>query len=65
MCAHTDELVEMAKVAGECGGRRAIDLCGHCSTLPDSLNEAIAIAERGQVLLQVSHLHAVPFLGSG
>ncbi|MGQ9676946.1 MAG: N-acyl-D-amino-acid deacylase family protein [Chloroflexota bacterium] len=63
MYAHTDELVEMAMVAGEYGGRYATHLRGYCSTLPDSLTEAITIAEKAQVPLQVSHLHAVPFLG--
>jgi N-acyl-D-aspartate/D-glutamate deacylase len=62
MYAHTDELIALAKVAGEYGGRYASHLRGYFSTLKHSLTEAIIIAEKAAVPLQVSHLHAVPFL---
>ena len=62
MYAHTDELIALATVAGEYGGRYSTHLRGYCTTLKDSVTEAITIADKAAVPLQVSHLHAVPFL---
>lgn len=62
MYAHTDELAELALVAGEYGRVYATHLRGYCSTLPHSMAEAIDIARRARVSLQISHLHGVPFL---
>lgn len=62
MYAHTDELTEIARVAGEYGRVYATHLRGYCSTLPQSMAEAIDIAQRARVSLQISHLHGVPFL---
>ncbi len=62
MYAHTDELAELARIAGDYGRMYATHLRGYCVTLPQSVAEAIDIARRGRVSLQISHLHAVPFL---
>ncbi|MBP7736455.1 MAG: amidohydrolase family protein [Spirochaetes bacterium] len=62
MYAHTDELAEIARVAGDYGRVYATHLRGYCTTLPQSVAEAIDIARRGRVSLQISHLHSVPFL---
>jgi N-acyl-D-aspartate/D-glutamate deacylase len=62
MYAHTDELIELAKVAGEYGRPYASHLRGYCTTLPYSITEAVTIAENAQVPLQISHLHSLPFL---
>jgi N-acyl-D-amino-acid deacylase len=63
MYAHTDELVELARVAAEYDRPYASHIRGYCSTLPQAVGEAIEIAERGRVQVQISHLHAVPFFG--
>lgn len=63
MYAHTDELIALARVAGEYGGRYATHLRGYCSTLPQSIAEALSIAKEAPVPVQISHLHAVPLLG--
>ncbi|NMB66069.1 MAG: amidohydrolase family protein [Spirochaetes bacterium] len=63
MYAHTDELIELAKVAGEYGRPYASHLRGYCTTLPFSITEAVTIAEKAKVPLQISHLHSLPFLG--
>ncbi len=63
MYAHTDELTELAKVAAEYGRVFGVHLRGYCTTLPQSVSEAITIARKSGVSLQISHLHAVPFLG--
>ncbi len=63
MYAHTDELVELAKVAAARNGRYATHLRGYCATLPQSTAEAIEIAEKAGLGLQISHLHLVPFFG--
>ncbi len=63
MYAHTNELISLAKVAGEYGRPYATHLRGYCSTLNYSLEEAIAIAESASMPLQISHMHAIPFLG--
>ena len=63
MYCHTDELVDMAKVLTEFGRPYATHLRGYCTTLENSIDEAITIAEAARVPLQISHLHAVPYLG--
>lgn len=63
MYAHTDELIALAAVAAEYGRTYASHLRGYCTTLPQSVSEAVVIAEKAGTLLQISHLHAVPFLG--
>jgi len=63
MYAHTDELVELARVAAEYDRPYASHIRGYCSTLPRAVGEAIEIAERAEIQVQISHLHAVPFFG--
>ncbi|MEW6439392.1 MAG: D-aminoacylase [bacterium] len=63
MYAHTDELVALARLAGDLGRPYATHLRGYCTTLPESLAEAVKIASDCGAPLQVSHLHAVPFFG--
>jgi len=63
MFAHTDELIELARVAGELGKPYATHLRGYCTTLPDSIAEAVKICSESGAPLQVSHLHAIPFFG--
>ena len=64
MFSHTDELIELSKVAGEFGRPYASHLRGYCTTLPYSLTEAITIAKQANVPLQISHLNALPMLGN-
>jgi N-acyl-D-amino-acid deacylase len=63
MFAHTDELIELARVAGEFGRPYATHLRGYCTTLPDSIAEAITISSESGASLQISHLHCIPFFG--
>ncbi len=63
MFAHTDELVELARVAAELDRPYASHLRGYCTTLPDSISEAITISSKSGASLQISHLHAIPFFG--
>lgn len=63
MYAHTDELVALARVAAEFGRPYATHLRGYCTTLPNSIAEAVTIARDAGVRVQISHLHAVPFFG--
>ncbi|MBK5093994.1 MAG: amidohydrolase family protein, partial [Actinobacteria bacterium] len=63
MYAHTDEIVELAKVAGEYGGRYATHVRGHCGTYDLAVKEALEIASRSGCPLQLSHVFAVPYLG--
>jgi len=53
--ATTDELVELCKVVARQGGLYTSHIRGERETIVDALNEAIAIAERSGVRLQVSH----------
>ena len=62
--AHTDEIVELARVCGEYGGRYATHVRGHSETYDRSVAEAIEIAERASCPLQLSHVFAVPYLGA-
>jgi N-acyl-D-amino-acid deacylase len=63
MYAHTDEIVELAKVAAEYGGRYATHVRGHSGTYDLAVKEAIEIASRSGCPLQLSHVFAVPYLG--
>lgn len=63
MYCHTDELVDMAKVLAEFDRPYATHLRGYCTTLEYSIEEALTIVETANVPLQISHLHAIPFLG--
>jgi N-acyl-D-aspartate/D-glutamate deacylase len=56
--ATTDELVEMAKVAGRYGGIYASHIRGEGKELVQSVDEAIAIGERGGLPVEVFHLKA-------
>ncbi len=62
--AHTDEIVELAKVAAAYGGRYATHVRGHSETYPQAVAEAIEISDRAGLPLQLSHVFAVPYLGT-
>ncbi len=53
--ATTDELVELCTVVAEYGGLYTSHIRGERETIVDALKEAIEIAERSGVCLQVSH----------
>ena len=63
MYAHTDEIVELAKVCSEYGGRYVTHVRGHSQTYDQAVAEAIDIATRSGCPLQLSHVFATPFLG--
>ena len=54
----TDELVEMAKVAGRYGGFYASHIRGEGKELVQSIEEAITIGERGGLPVEIFHLKA-------
>ena len=54
----TDELIEMAKVAGEYGGIYASHIRGEGKELVQSVEEAIAIGEKGGLPVEIFHLKA-------
>ncbi|HWQ35271.1 MAG TPA: D-aminoacylase [Blastocatellia bacterium] len=56
--AMTNELVEMAKIAGRYGGIYASHIRGEGRELLDSVAEAITIGERGGLPVEVFHLKA-------
>lgn len=56
--AKTDELAEMAKVVGQHGGTYASHIRGEGKELVQSIEEAIAIGERGGVPVEIFHLKA-------
>jgi len=56
--AKTDELVEMAKVVGRHGGIYASHIRGEGKELVQSIEEAIAIGERGGLPVEIYHLKA-------
>lgn len=56
--AKTDELIEMAKVAGQYGGIYASHIRGEGKELAESVEEAIAIGERGGLPVEIFHLKA-------
>jgi N-acyl-D-amino-acid deacylase len=51
----TDEVVELAKVAGRLGGMHISHMRDETSRVLDSVNETIAIGERGALPTQVTH----------
>lgn len=61
--AHTDEIVELARVAEEYGGRYVTHVRGHSTTYDRAVEEAIEIAGGSGCPLQLSHVFAVPYLG--
>lgn len=63
MYAHTDEIVELAKVAGEYGGRYVTHVRSLTDTFDRAVEEAVEIAWRSGCSLQVSHFMCVPRLG--
>ena len=56
--ARTDELIEMAKVAGRYGGIYASHIRGEGKELIQSIEEAITIGEKGGLPVEVFHLKA-------
>jgi len=56
--ATTDELTEMAKVVGRYGGIYASHIRGEGKELVQSIEEAIAIGERGGLPVEIFHLKA-------
>lgn len=52
----TEQLIELAKVAGRYGGVYSSHIRGEGSELIQSINEAIAIGEKGGVPVEVYHL---------
>jgi N-acyl-D-amino-acid deacylase len=63
MYAHTDELVELAKVSNQYGGRYATHTRGLSQNFDLAVQEAIEVAQRSSSSLQVSHFMAAPELG--
>ena len=64
MYAHTDELVELAKVSAEYGGPYVTHLRSLTNTFDRAVQEAIEIARRSGSRLHISHFGAFPYLGS-
>ena len=60
--AKTEELIELAKVAGEYGGMYISHIRGEASTLLESVDELIYIAREAKVPAEIYHLKAA---GSG
>jgi len=56
--AKTDELIEMAKVAGQYGGIYASHVRGEGKELVQAIEEAITIGEKGGLPVEVFHLKA-------
>ena len=54
----TDELIEMARVAGEYGGIYASHIRGEGKELVQSIEEAITIGEKGGLPVEIFHLKA-------
>lgn len=63
MYAHTDELVELAGVAAEYGGRYVSHVRSLSVTFPRAVEEAVEIARRSGSSLQISHFMTIPDLG--
>ena len=55
MYAHTDELVELARVSNEYGGRYATHTRGLSQNFDRAVQEAVEVARRSGSALQVSH----------
>jgi N-acyl-D-amino-acid deacylase len=56
--AETDEIVELARAAGESGGFYASHIRGESDTLLPAITEAIEVGRRAAVPVQISHLKA-------
>jgi N-acyl-D-amino-acid deacylase len=56
--ADTDEIVELARAAGESGGFYASHIRGESATLLPAIAEAIEVGRRAAVAVQISHLKA-------
>lgn len=56
--ASTNELIEVAKVAGQYGGTYASHIRGEGKELVQSIEEAIAIGEKGGLPVEIFHLKA-------
>jgi N-acyl-D-amino-acid deacylase len=56
--ASTDEIVDVARVAGSQGGFYASHIRGEGATLLDAVTEAIRIGREGRLPVQVSHVKA-------
>lgn len=54
----TEEMVEIARVAGKYGGVLAVHMRGEGDSLPASVAEAVSIARQAEIPLQISHLKA-------
>jgi N-acyl-D-amino-acid deacylase len=61
--AHTDEIVELARVAADFGGRYVTHVRGHSSTYPLAVGEALEIGRRSGCGVQLSHVFCTPDLG--
>ena len=63
--ASTEELIEMAKVAGQYGGIYASHIRGEGKELVQSVEEAISIGEKGGLPVEIFHLKAAHQPGWG
>ncbi|MDI6875025.1 MAG: D-aminoacylase [Actinomycetota bacterium] len=63
MYAHTDELVELARVSREYNGRYVTHVRSLTDTFDRAVEEAVEIARRSGSSLQISHFMCVPNLG--
>ncbi len=63
--AKTDELIEMAKVAGKYGGIYASHIRGEGKDLVQAIEEAITIGEKGKLPVEIFHLKAAYHPGWG
>ncbi len=57
--APEEELVELLKVVGRCGGMYTTHIRGEADTVLDALAEALRIAERAEVPVNISHIKAM------
>ena len=61
----TDEIAEMAKVAGQYGGLYISHIRGEGKELIEAINEAITIGEKGKLPVEIYHLKAAYAPGWG
>ncbi len=61
----TEEIAEMAKVAGQYGGLYISHIRGEGKELIEAINEAITIGEKGQLPVEIYHLKAAYAPGWG
>ncbi|MGQ4808614.1 D-aminoacylase [Candidatus Entotheonellaceae bacterium PAL068K] len=54
----TDELIALARVAGQAGGLYATHMRGEGGTLEEAIAEALRIGEEARIPVQISHLKA-------